>query len=317
MTIQLILFSFGILVLYFSAKIVVNSAVKIAQLLQVRKFIIGITVVSFASSLPEFFISGTGLFHNHPEIMIGNVIGSSIANLGLILPCALLINPVVHTQNILNRDVVVFFCALTLFVLFLKNGILGHIEGAILFAALICYNLSLIHSSRLHKSNSNSHLKTAKLFLKSSLYQWHHFAFLIAGIISLIFSARIIVNSAVQIAILLKVSELAISLSLVAFATALPELGMSIISAIKKQNELLIGNIIGSNIYNLLFVSGFNTLIMPAILKMTISLSIQIFFLIGFSVMSIMHVKREKSSRITAGLVLMGYLLYISLLFAL
>jgi len=307
-------FLIGILLLYFSADLLVNSGVRLAELMNVRPFIIGVTVVSFVSSVPELSISMVSLSHHQPDIMIGNIIGSNIANVGLILPIAVLIRPAHLREKVLNRDVVVMFMATILFCSLLIGGKLHRWEGLLLFAAIILYNISLIHSSNLRKSKSISHYKTAKLFLQGSYANWKCFILLLVGLVGMIYSAKIIVKSAADIAEMLNISKMVISISMVAIATALPELGMAVVSSIRNQSDLLLGNIIGSNIYNLLFVTGFSAIIFPVgnigqeILMKLLAMLIFSFFILPFAL-------RERVSRKSALLFLLVYVGYISVLY--
>ena len=260
--------------------------------------------------MPEFFICLISLIHHHPGIMAGDIIGSNIANVGLILPIAFFIYPVFNNDNILSRDVVVMCCATIVFILFLANGKINRIEGALLLIGAIAYHISLIHSSRLKKSTQFTNMETAKTFLKKSYHHWQNFLWMVVGISGLFLSARLIISSAVNLAFILGISNVVISLSVVAFSTALPELGMAIISAYRKQNDLLIGNIIGSNIYNLLFVSGFSTMIAPLNVNKHV-ITDNLLALAFFSLIPLLFITKRQINRIHCSIVLAVYLGFI------
>jgi len=308
------LFIIGITLLYFSADILIKSAVRLAELLKVRPFIIGITVVSFVSSVPELFISLVSLSHHHPDVMVGNIIGSNIANVGLILPIAVLIRPAYLRKKVLSRDVVVMFMVTILFCLLLIGGKLHRWESMLLFSAIILYNISLIHSSKLRKSKSISHYKTAKLFLKGSYANWQCLTLLIVGLIGMLYSANIIVKSAVEMAEKLHISKMVISISIVAIATALPELGMAVVGAVRQQSDILLGNIIGSNIYNMLFVVGFSGMIFP-VENLGQEILMKLLAMLAFSFFILPFAFQEKVPRKLAFIFLLAYVSYISILF--
>ncbi len=309
-------FIIGIILLYLSADLLINAAVRLAELMRVRPFIIGITVISFASSIPELSISLVSLYHKQPDIMIGNVIGSNIANLGLILPIAVLIHPSRLKDKVLSRDVVVMFMATILFFLFLHDGSLSRWEGVCLFTAVILYNFSLIHSSHLRKSKSISHYKTAKLFVKGSYANWKCFLLLAIGMVGMIYSAKLIVHSAVELATVLGISKMVISISIVAVATALPELGLAIVSSIQGKNDILLGNVIGSNVNNLLFVAGFSGSIFPTG-QIGEQILLKLIAMIFFSLFLLPFVFKEKVKRGIGSVFLGIYFIYILLLFLL
>jgi len=304
----------GIILLYFSADILIKSAVRLAELMNIRPFVIGITIISFASSVPELSITLVSLSHHHSDIMFGNIIGSNIANVALILPISVLINPKQLHAKVLSRDVVVMIMATILFCLLLIGGKLSRWEGFLLFSAIVLYNLSLIHSSNLRKSKAISHYQTAKLFLRGSYANWKCYILLILGFIGMIYSAKIIVKSAISIAETLHISEMVVSISMVAIATALPELGMAIVSSLRNQSDILLGNIIGSNIYNLLFVVGFSSMIFPAG-SLAPGIFLKLLALLIFSLFIIPFALKKNVSRKLAFLFLLAYAGYIAVLY--
>ena len=256
----------GVVILYGSAEALVKSSVKIANLMKMRTFIIGATIVSLTSSIPELSISLTSLSKHHSEIMLGNIIGSNIANILLVIGVASLIRPWEVKQSILPKDKSFLYIATVIFSFFAYNAKISRIEGMILFACFIAYNFFLINKSKAKQIQTLSNIEAAQFYIKNFFHNYKMIFFIGVGVIGSIGGSFLIVNRAVNIANILGIKKIVISISLVSIATALPELGMAIVSSIRKQTELILGNVIGSNIYNLFFVTGLSVSFFPVTL---------------------------------------------------
>ena len=305
----------GIAILYIGADALVRSSVRLAQVMHIRPFIIGLTIISLISSVPELCISLISLSKHETEIMLGNIIGSNIANAALIIGVANLIRPLKPSRSILSRDIIVMYIATLIFFLFTLNASLNRFEGLILLSGIILYNISLIHSSKVKKHQSLSHIEIARFYLKSSYNNRKCIFLATTGVIGLIYGAHLIIDSAVDIAIFLGVNNLVISISVVSFATALPELGMAIVSSIRNQSDLLLGNIIGSNIYNLFFVTGLSVTIFP-IQQLEYKIYFQLAAMIIFSALILLFSNPSfRFPRAAALLVLSAYFAFIGFLY--
>ncbi len=254
----------GIVLIYFSADFLVDSAIQLARRLNIRPFVIGLTVVSFVSSLPELGISLFSVYRNQPEIMFGNIVGSNIANIALIIGISAIIHPLLVQKTVVRRDLYIMLFATAAFIGFLFDLTIERSNGVILFMGIILFNYILIQASNKKRNNGTSNLKETQYLVKNAMGQKYTFLKLILGSGGLIFGSHILVKAAADLAQDFAISKMVISLSIVAIGTALPELGMAIVSSLRKQTDFLVGNIIGSNIYNLFFVIGFTGIAHPS-----------------------------------------------------
>lgn len=254
----------GIALIYFSAEFLVESAIQLARRLNIRPFVIGLTVVSFVSSLPELGIGLFSVYRGQAEIMFGNIIGSNIANIALIIGISAIIRPLVIQKTVVRRDLIILLFATGLFILFIWDRTIERTNGLLLFFGIIVFNFMLIRASKKKRNNGTSNFQETQFLVKNAMSQKRIFLVLVLGSAGLIWGSHFIVNAAAELANDFGMSRMVISLSLVAVGTALPELSMAIVSSLRKQTEFLVGNIIGSNIYNLFFVIGFTGLVHPA-----------------------------------------------------
>jgi len=297
----------GILILYKFSDILIDGTVKTAMKFGVSSLVISLTLVAYGTSTPELAISVTAAVEGHPEISLGNVIGSNIANLLLVLGIGALIRPMTVERGIIRRELVIMIAAtvlLFLVPLFETAGVPTVIAGVmflICFAAYIFYFLRSALKER--KPSDSEHLgKTPKYML-----------FIIGGILGVIIGAWLLVESSVSIARFLGIPEIIIALTLVSVGTSLPELVISSLSAYRKQSEIAIGNIIGSNIFNILLILGISLLFLP--MNATTSL-VHLFFLLGVSLLMIpLMYTGGKLSRLNGVFMLLLYSGYIGYLF--
>lgn len=252
---SILLLLIGLTLLVFSGKYLVLGSVQIAQRFKISSMVVGLTVVAFGTSAPELLVSVKAAISGHPHIAIGNVIGSNIANIALVLALTALVLPIVVKSASLLRDWLVMFALSALFVVFTINNIFSRTEAAILFAILLVYIFYSIKKSR--ASNEN------EVFEEPKFSMWITIAIVIASCIGLSYGAEFLVSGASDIARDFGVDERTISISLVAFGTSVPELTTSLMAAFKKQMDISIGNIIGSNIFNIAAVLGITGMIQP------------------------------------------------------
>ena len=264
-------FVLGLFLLYLGAEFLVRGASKIALMARISPLIVGITVVAFGTSSPEIIVSFVAAFSDKADIAVGNIIGSNIANVGLILGISALIRTVKLRKTNITSEVFWMLGASFLFWIFAYNNILDQWEGIILFSALILFIVVSIKKSiniRNNDSTSDDIPVDNKLQSFSKPMQFIIYGIsVITGIFILIWGSQITIDSAVFIARAFGISEIIIGLTLVAFGTSLPELATAIISIIKKENAILIGNIIGSNIFNILCVGGLVSSLIPIPIK--------------------------------------------------
>jgi len=247
----------GLFALILGGEFLVKGSVALAVRMRVSMVVIGLTVVSFATSAPELIVSIYSALSGHPDIALGNVIGSNIANVTLVLGITALIFPLSFQQRLYRFDIPVMLLASVLFGVFLySNSSLNFWEGLCFVLLLSILTLHLIRRSRkeekMNGENSAEQMPLVKLLVYLSL-----------GAISLYFGSHWLVGGATGIARTIGVSERVISVSIVAFGTSVPELAASIIAVFKKEKDLSIGNLIGSNIFNIFAVLGITSMIQP------------------------------------------------------
>jgi cation:H+ antiporter len=295
----------GAIFLFLGADWLVKSAVFFANRLKISPLVIGLTVVAFGTSLPELVISLSAVLTDSSSIAIGNVVGSNIANVGLVLGFASLIFPMsIHFSRI-KRDLYVYLLVCIIFIVFLLDGEVNRFEGLILFLSLVIYSWSLIKFKREADLEVSPVLKK----LSTAIAQFA------VGIVGLYFGADLFVEGAVNLAMILGVSEMVIGMSVVALGTSLPELSTCIVASFKKQHAISVGNIVGSNLFNILSVVGITSMVKPIISSKEIfQLEIPVMVAFGIVLIPIGMVK-QPLSRIYSAILVAGYFAFIYGLF--
>jgi cation:H+ antiporter len=252
-----LIFVVGLVLLVYSGKYLVQSGVSIAKHFNVPTMVIGVTVIAFGTSAPELLVSVKAALSNSPEIAFGNVVGSNISNIGLVLAITAILIPIPVNKTVLRVDWPVMMLASVLLYFFTLNNILGFFESLILFILLVAYlYYSVYQSKKINKKvdiNDKEEKPQYSMLISVVL--------IIVSSLGLAFGANLLVKSAVNIATVWGVSERVISITIVAFGTSVPELTASIIAAMKKQTDISIGNIVGSNIFNIMAVLGITGMI--------------------------------------------------------
>jgi cation:H+ antiporter len=253
----------GFVLLFLGGEGLVRGSVAVAEKLGLSKLLIGLTVVAFGTSTPELIVSVNAALSGAPDIALGNVVGSNIANVLLILGLSALIAPVVGWQRTAMRDAMVMtFAALALFGL-TYGAAIGQLEGAVLLMVLVAYLAASYWLERRDKS-ATSHVHETEAFEGTATRSvWIAAGFVAGGILALVFGADLLVRGSVSIARSFGVSDAVIGLTLVAVGTSLPELATSIIAAWRRQSDVVLGNVIGSNIFNVLAILGLTAIIAP------------------------------------------------------
>ncbi|MBU1218679.1 calcium/sodium antiporter [Myxococcota bacterium] len=244
----------GIACLIGGADFLISGGSAIAIRLGISVTVVGLTIVSYGTSLPELVVSTASSIQGKPELALGNVLGSNIGNIGLILGFTALIAGVPVARSILRRDYFVMLLATAAFIVFLRDSKISRIEGAILLISGAAYTLFLIFFGS-EKNDEEKPEKQKSTALSMGL--------ILLGIVLLVAGGHLVVKGAVKIADWAGMSEKVIGLTIVAIGTSLPELAASVVAAIKKQSEIAIGNVVGSNIFNILFVIGLTSVIHP------------------------------------------------------
>ncbi len=269
MVVDLLLFAVGITLLYAGAELLVRGAVHLAATLGIPPLVIGLTVVAFGTSAPEFVVTLVATLQGRPGIAIGNVIGSNIANIGLVLGLSAIIYPLTVRVQSVRREVP-FLLAITLLVVgFSLDLKIERWEGVSLlgfFAVFLVYSIRISRREGSPPLDLQLPVGVAEV-VPIAGRRWavivKDLAIATAGIAALVIGSRLLVGSATVVMRALGVSEVFIGLTLVAVGTSLPEVATSVVSALRRQADICVGNVIGSNLFNLLFVLGSVTTIRP------------------------------------------------------
>lgn len=249
----------GFALLIVSGDFLIKNAISLAKHFKVSDFIISATVIAIGTSLPELFVSVNAGINGFADITVGNIVGSNIANIGFVLAVSGLIIGITTNRNFLFQDLLTLIFVSLLFVILLSDQKLNRIEGLILlilFIIFIFYNIL----------KSKKQLQLAKIDDDESVKQKHPLLAIMLILISsagLMYGSDFLVNSSVNIARSFGVSERVIAVTMVAVGTSLPEFVTSIIAAFRKKVSIILGNIVGSNITNILFIGGFSAVVEP------------------------------------------------------
>ncbi|MDZ4094543.1 MAG: calcium/sodium antiporter [Paracoccaceae bacterium] len=247
----------GLVLLVFAGDALVRGAVNLSLRLGIPALVVGLTVVAFGTSAPELLVSVRAVLDGAPGLALGNVVGSNIANILLVLGIPAMISVIHSSQLDLNRSYLTMLAATVLFIAVALMGPIGPVHGLILLAGLAAMLFDNFRTARAHRAEAEPELEG----VDPSMRWWKICAFLGAGLIGLPLGADFLVRGAVNIARDQGISEAVIGLTLVAVGTSLPELATSVVAAFKKQADVAMGNVIGSNVFNLLGIIGISGLI--------------------------------------------------------
>lgn len=309
MLLLILLIIVGFLLLIKGADWMVNGASALAKKNNISDLAIGLTIVAFGTSAPEMVVNIIASFENHSDIVFGNVIGSNNFNLFMVLGIVGLIFPITVQSTTVWKEIPISFVAvLVLFILtndFLlqESNILSRVDGAILFV-LFCLFLFYVY-----KQLKNDIPKTTTS--KENLSNIKIWGFIVIGLTGLIIGGKLVVNSAIEIATEFGISEKIIGLTIVAAGTSLPELVTSVVAAFKKNSDIAIGNIIGSNIFNIFFILSLSAFVNP--IEYSIDFNNDIYLLGAgtlFLFVAMFTGRKKKLDRWEAGILLVAFIIY-------
>ncbi|MEQ1830840.1 MAG: calcium/sodium antiporter, partial [Pirellula sp.] len=247
------IFLLGLVVLTFGAHSFVHGAVNLAMALRISQLIIGLTVVAFGTSAPELFLDVTAATRGAVDLAFGDLVGSNIANIGLILAVAALSRPLVLQMRLLRVELPLVVGISAGLWWMASDGEVGRIDGIFMLTAFTGFLLLMIRSAR-SESRKVKH-EIARMAVEGEAWPRSTLYF-VGGLIALIGGAQLMVLSATALAHSLGVSDLVIGLTIVAIGTSLPELATSVMATVRNQAEISVGNVLGSNVFNILFVMG-------------------------------------------------------------
>jgi cation:H+ antiporter len=309
---NLILLLLGVALLAAGGEALIRGSLGAARLLRVSPLLSGLVIVGFGTSAPELVVSVDAALAGRPDIAIGNVVGSNIGNVLLILGICALITPLAVKPLALRRDAVTVVAASLLFLLLVGGSALGRADGAVFLVALIAYLAWAYWTERFHAAPSAElHQAEAKELTAIPRTASLMGATVLIGLLLLIGGAQVLLKGAVGIAEHFEVSEALIGLTLVAVGTSMPELSISVIAAIRGHADVAVGNVLGSNIFNLLGILGVSALLQPLPVHARI-LQFDQWIMLGAALLLLLFLYTgRRLSRLEGGILFAGYGIYV------
>lgn len=313
LSIVVIIIGLGLLV--WGAERFVHGAAAIAKNFGVSPLIIGLTIVGIGTSAPEILISIIAAYQGNPALAVGNALGSNIANIALVLGITAIVMPLTVKSETLRREYPVMFAVMLLALVLVVDYHLGHLDGLILISGLFVMLYWMIKQSRKHKRDPMEQEFDQEIpnISNKSAFLWF-----IIGLTLLIISSRGLVWGSINIATSMGISDLIIGLTIVAIGTSLPELAASVMSALKKEHDIAVGNIIGSNMFNMLVVFGIPGLVAPHTLDASVlerDFPVMIGLSIALFIVAYGFKKEGRINRFEGVLLLSGYIAYMTVLY--
>ena len=307
----------GFALLVVGGEFLVRTSVALSFKFHISKMVIGLTVVSFATSVPELLVSVRAALDGYSDIALGNVIGSNIANIGFVLGITAVISPFAIDRDFYKFNwPVMMLLSLGLYIILRSGEEITRIEGFALVAMLCIYLIMLIHRAKKVRSKEK-----IEIVVDDSLSRVSNFkimVWLLIGGVSLYAGSELLVKGAVNLARVMEISERVIAVTMIAIGTSIPEFSASVIAALKKEKAISLGNLIGSNIFNIASVLGITAIIQPIAIKSHEVLSNDIFWMLGFSfvVLPLAFLpKRFEIGRLKGLFIVTAYVLFIGLAF--
>lgn len=307
----LLRFLIGLVALYLGADLMIRGASRLARHLGVNALVIGLTVVAMGTSMPELLVGVVASVRARGDIAVGNVVGSNIANIALILGVAAMIRPVRVQMRLLVREVPIMIFVSLAFYIFALDGGLSRWDGLSLLVGFVAYTLYLLEGAR--RESPAIEVEYQK-FVPAGGTPSGHLVMTVAGLAILLGGAHMAVNGAADAARWLGISELAVGLTIVAVGTSLPELATAVAASVQDEGDILVGNVIGSNIFNLLAVLGAASIARPIAVSPSV-IRVEAPVMLAISILVLPFVWTTlRLTRWEGGLFLAAYLAFVVLL---
>jgi cation:H+ antiporter len=258
-SIDIIYIAFSLLLLFVGAEGLVRGSASLALRAGLSRLMVGLTIVAFGTSSPELVVSVKTALSHQGDISVGNVIGSNSFNIGIILGLTALVCPIPVNRQIIKIDAPIALGVALLLPLLLLNHILGRVEGLLLLVGIVAYNWLSVALGRSEDATDQSDVSVPSV----SRHWMIDVAFIVGGLAVLVFGSRILVEHSVLLAKTLGVSDAVIGLTIIAAGTSMPELATSLVAAIRREPDIAIGNVVGSNIFNVLAILGVASMVSP------------------------------------------------------
>lgn len=320
MTVNILLFVVGLVMLYYGAGWLVRGSSSLAGSLGMQPIVIGLTVVAFGTSAPELVVSLVSSLKGKSMIAVGNIIGSNICNIALVLGMTALFQPIKCQPSVFKRDIPIML-GITLYLLVVSfNSHIGRLEGASLVLAIIAYIFYNYRVATRTTCDETVAMQSDVAEIKPVDSRFRQVSLILTGIAGVVIGAEVLIDSAVKIMTVFGVDDKFIGLTIVAFGTSLPELATSVIAALKKEMDISLGNLVGSNVFNILAVLGAAALVNPITIPggfMASGLFIDYMVMTAVSALPLLMIRKTYTVSRMDGVVLLttygGYLAYLIL----
>lgn len=308
--IEIIIYLFaGLLMLFIGAEGLIRGSSSLALKLGITPLVVGLTVVAFGTSSPELVVSLKAALAGNGDISLGNVIGSNIANIALILGISALIRPMKVQAQVIQREIPIMIFVTLLLVAFLTDSEIGMTEGIVFFIGIVLYTVISVIIAKKEKSR-----EVVDEFIEGVVNKpmniWLAIVFIIFGLLLLIYGSNIFLEASVEIAKMFGMSQAVIGLTIIAVGTSLPELVTSAVASYKNESDIAIGNVVGSNVFNILFILGLTAIIIPINSSGITLIDIMVMLLTAIVIVPLAWFKFNLN-RIEGVFLLIGYAVYI------
>lgn len=312
----IVLLCIGLALLVWSADRLVFGAAALAKNLGVTPLVIGMTILAMGSSAPEMMVSATAALAGKTDTAVGNVLGSNIANIALILGLTALLKPLAISSGIIRRELPLMMAVTLIAGALLWDSHLGFIEGVLLIVLFVAFLLAMLKISRNAKDTGDPLADEQESEIPEGVSNKAALVWVAIGLVLLPYAANMLVDSAVTIAKYFGMSDLVIGLTIIAIGTSLPELAASVASIYKGEDDMAVGNIIGSNVFNILAVMGIPGLLNPSVLS-PLAMGRDYYVMLAVSVLLILMAlgKRRRINRVEGGMLVLCFIAYQAYLF--
>ncbi|MDQ7026123.1 MAG: calcium/sodium antiporter [Anaerolineae bacterium] len=317
MLLNLLLLVIGLAGLYYGSEWLVTGASRIAEGFRISPLIIGLTIVAIGTSVPELVVSILAAFDGRPGLALGNVIGSNIANIGLILGLTGTVHVISVEKGLVKREIPIMIGATIFATILAFDGQLNRLDGVLLLFGFIVFSAFFYYISQHENGNGGEDIQEDIASPETDengavkVHMAMEFGRIVIGLTVLVIGARLLVNGAVSIAEAMGVSDLVIAVTMVALGTSLPELATSLTAAFKGQGDMAVGNVIGSNVANLLLVLGATSTVATIDIGQTDLSIVEYIVMLIFSIALLPFVRNRKLSRIESAFFLGFYFAFI------
>ncbi|HIF9432961.1 TPA: calcium/sodium antiporter [Photobacterium damselae] len=311
-----VLLCVGLALLVWSADRLVFGSAALARNMGVAPLVIGMTILAMGSSAPEMMVSATAALAGKTDTAVGNVLGSNIANIALILGVTAMLKPLAIGSTIIRRELPLMLVVTLIAGALLWDNYLGFAEGVLLLILFVLFLLAMLYISKKAKQEGDVMVDEQESEIPQNVSNTASFIWIIVGLALLLYSSDMVVESAVTIAKYYGMSDLVIGLTIIAVGTSLPELAASVASVLKGEDDMAVGNIIGSNVFNILAVMGIPGILNPSAIS-PLAMGRDFYVMLGVSVLLLIMAlgKNRRINRVEGGILLICFIAYQAYLF--